>query len=544
MAILDTLITRLGFQVDSKGLDAASSRVEAFKNKMSNAGTKVAATGTLLTGVLVGLSKTLKDFDAAMNETQAALGDKGTAGAMKELREQAKQMGATTQFSAAQAAQAQSELAKAGYDVAKITSTLPGVLSLAAAGTLDMGEAAGITTSVLAGFGLQSEQAGHVSDVLAKGAASGRTTVAELGFALSKAAPAAKAMGVSIEETVAQIIALQDAGLSAEVAGTGLKSVMLILAKPTKEAEKAMTAMGVSTAQVAKMAKQGKITEIFKLLGKHNLDAAGAATIFGREMATQALTLVDATSKVNGLTEGLIKADGAAEQMATTKMQGLPGAIALLTSKIEGAIIALGDAGLTQVIIALADDIGALVDKFTGAPPILQKLVIAALALGPALIAVGMGMKVVAGGIALVETIKAASGAMAIFNAVMAANPVGLLIVAVGALIAALVAVIAYWDDIVAAFSSSYEFVAGKIKAVGEFFGIGGEGGLEAAPAAATVGGAQNSTTINNNANYTVGKMNVDARGGDSKEIAQNVGSRMRDQFQNTAQDFDSGVAY
>lgn len=545
MAILDTLITRLGFKVDTKGLKDAEKRVDAFKTKMKSAGDSAVQTGTLLTGALIGLGKVVLDFEKRMNGVQAALGDKGTAGAMKELRDQAKLMGATTAFSAVQAAEAQEELAKAGFSVQQITSALPGTLSLAAAGTLSMGEAAAITTSILAGYGFEVDQSARVSDVLAAAAASAKTDVSAMGFAFSKAAPAAKALGVEFETTAAMLAALQDAGLSAEIAGTGLKTVLFTLAKPSKEAEKAIQGMGISLAHFRDLVKQGKINEVFKLLAENGLDAAASATIFGKEMGGQALILAEATSKVDNLSSAYKQADGAAKQMAETKMQGLPGAFALLISKAEGAILALGDAGLTDVLIGLADGIGFVVGKFSEAPPFIQKMVIAALALGPALLAVGFAMKAIAGAIAFVQAIKAATGAMAIFNAVATANPIGIIIVAIGALIAALSALVIYWDDVVNAISSGWDWVKGAAGAVAGFFGFGDDegGAMAGAPAAASAPGA-NVANVQNTANYNVRNMNVDARGGDSKEIAQNVNGAIRDQFQNTANDFDSAIAY
>jgi TP901 family phage tail tape measure protein len=432
-----------------------------------------------------------------------------------------------------------------------------------------MGEAAAITTSILAGYGFEVDQSARVSDVLAAAAASAKTDVAAMGFAFSKAAPAAKALGLEFETTAAMLAALQDAGLGAEIAGTGLKSILFALADPSDKAAEAIQAMGINIDRFKRLVEEGKIAELFQLLGERGLDAGKAAQIFGREMGGQALILAGATDKIDGLNKAYRGAEGTAKRMADTKMQGLPGAFALLISRAEGLVLALGDAGLTTVLITIADAVGGFADALSGAPPILQQMVIGAVALGPALLALGFALKAAAiagtGFQAIMAVLAGAAGiatlakefflvakatnlwtaAQWLLNGALVANPIGLIVAGVALLIAGVIRLISVWDEMVAAFNRADGVISGTWNAVKTFFGFGDaspeSAGMAGAPPAAVVP-QPTVSSVTNTTSMRMGNVNVDARGGDSKEIAQNVGAAIRDQFQNTAQDFDSGV--
>ena len=129
-------------------------------------------------------------------------------------------MGRTTVHSATEAARGQAFLAQAGFDANEILSALPATLALATAGELDLASAADIASNVLSGFQMEANQTGRVADVLALAASKTNTSVLQLGSALAKAAPAAKAAGWSLEETTAAIGKLSDAGIQGEEAGT------------------------------------------------------------------------------------------------------------------------------------------------------------------------------------------------------------------------------------------------------------------------------------------------------------------------------------
>lgn len=184
-------------------------------------------------------------FEGALKEVQAVSG--ATDAQLQQLRETAKQAGLESGFSFTEAAQGLGELARATGDAETAIATLPPVLNLARAGGLEVAKAAEITTTTLTQFGLAAEEAGRVSDVLAQGANSSTASVEQLGNSLSYAAPLARQLGASLEDTVAIIAALADEGFRGERAGTALRNVFSALANPTSKFSKALDEAGIKT---------------------------------------------------------------------------------------------------------------------------------------------------------------------------------------------------------------------------------------------------------------------------------------------------------
>lgn len=370
------------------------SRVGDLRNKMASLSLPIIGFGALMGRTALGFEKNMNAVEAASN---------ASAKEMEALRASARKMGATTEFSASQAAGAQVELAKAGFNSVKILKTLPDVLSLASAGSLGMAEAAGIMTSTMAGFGLPAKEAARISDVLAMAAASAKTDVSQMGFALSKTASSAKAVGVPLETTVAILAALQDAGLEAGIAGTGLKGILLKMAAPAKEATKFLKQTGVSTKQLGEFMKKGDVVGLFEKLRANGISAGQAAKIFGLETANAALNFAASVPKIKKLNIALLNSAGAAKKMADIKMKGLPGAIKKLASAFESLILTLGEkGGFNDLIIKTAGFLIGLIDKLNAMNPNIIKLGtglgLAVVALVPLL----TGLKI---GIALFSTI-------------------------------------------------------------------------------------------------------------------------------------------
>jgi len=527
--VLDRLVTILGYEVDDKGLTDAQKRVEKFKGDLDKVAGQVAMAGAALTAGLALVGKNVLDFEKQMNALGAATN--ATDEDMLKLRNQAKELGRQTAFSASQAAEAQTELGKAGLSTTEILGTMNSVLALAAAGQLSMGEAAGITTSIMAAFKLETEDSAVVADVLAAAAASAKTTVSEMGFALSKAAPTAKALGLSLEETAAALAVMQNNGLKAEVAGTGLRTMLLKLSKPTNESKNALQEMGISAKFVADKMKEGKLNEVMERLGKANMSAAQASAIFGMEATSQALILASNTEELAKLEDAYEGAGGAAQRMADRQLKGLPGAVARVISKFEGLLLALGDAGLTKFLERAADGLGAFLDMLTNANPIIQGMMAFVLALGPALLGLAAIIKVVA-------------VAVGILNAAFFASPLGLITLGVLGLIAAITALAVFWDDIIESFTNGFKIIGGIFGKVSDFLGFGDTDIIanNTAPAGATTASPIISSNQQTNT-ASVGKIEINAPGADSREIAQNVSGAMRDQLQNTAQDLDSNFS-
>ena len=217
--------------------DIDSSGLESGLGKLKGIVTKGAAT--------LGIAKMAKDvvgvgksFEAGMSEVQAISGASGKD--LKALTDKAKEMGATTKFSATQSAEAMKYMAMAGWKTKDMVSGLGGVMNLAAASGEDLGTVSDIVTDALTAFGLKAQDSGHFADVLAKASSNSNTNVSMMGETFKYVAPLAGAMKYSVEDTATAIGLLANAGIKGSQAGTSLRSMMTRMVKPSKETAKAM----------------------------------------------------------------------------------------------------------------------------------------------------------------------------------------------------------------------------------------------------------------------------------------------------------------
>jgi TP901 family phage tail tape measure protein len=392
-------------------------------------------------------------FEASMNKVQA-MGDI-TGDSLGRLKAQALDLGAKTEFSAKQAADGMGEFASAGFTVDQIYAAMPGTMSLAAAGAMDVGTAAGISKDILGQFGLEAGTAGHLADVLAQAGADASGTLTDMANSLKYVGPQAKALGMSIEETTGTLVALDQAGIRGEQAGTSLRGVLASIVAPSKEASKELTSLGLAIADGnGKMLPFSSIMEQFKTkLPTSDVERANAVfKIFGRESGTAAQILIEKGGPaLDSFTDKLINSEGAAKRQAETLSQGLGGALERMKGSVETAGIALGEK-LAPTIISLAgfvedaaNKVGGFIDWFVKLPEPVQLGVIAVVAfgaaLGPLLIAVGS----VASGIGSIATVLpimggALSGASALVGVSTLALAgytagIGLAVLAIGTVI-------------------------------------------------------------------------------------------------------------
>ncbi len=229
-------------------------RIRSELQQTENAGVRL---GRVLSGIFsaaalgAGITQTIRTL-ASFEQTLATV--RGITGATEAqfvaLREEAQRLGATTRFSGTEAGEGLIFLSRAGFTAEESIAVLEPTLRLAQAGALGLGEAADISTNVLAGFGLQVDQATRVVDILALTSNSANTNVSQLGQALSFVAPVAASLGVSIEETSAAIGVLSDAGIQSTRAGTGLRRVLSSLINPTGEAADLIRSFGLNLEDV------------------------------------------------------------------------------------------------------------------------------------------------------------------------------------------------------------------------------------------------------------------------------------------------------
>ena len=405
--VIDRLVTVLGYKVDPKGLDAAKKRLESFRARADQIGRGMVIVGAALTGIGAAVARPILDFERGMNRLAAVSG--ATAEQMAALREQAIQLGGSTAFSASQAADAQLQLAQAGFSVGETMVALPHVLNLAAAGALEMGEAAALVTSQLRAYGFEVDQAQRVTDVLALTASSANTTVSELGPAFRQVAPVAAGLGLSIEDTAAAIGVLRNNGLQAEQAGTAVRNILVRLIAPTSAAASALdelgaegigsareelASLGVDADQIAQQMLSGDLVGAMRALGQAGLDPKRAADIFGVEGLAGGLALARQAAALEELRTKLNDSEGAAERMRLIMEAGLPGAVDSMKSAIETLMLRLGEAGLTDMLGRAAEAVRTIATAIAEAPAPLKKLMVGAIALGPALTGAGLALKV------------------------------------------------------------------------------------------------------------------------------------------------------
>lgn len=514
-------IAQLGFKVDTSGikdgitqldkLDEAGKRVtttsdtaggaidRSFRNSAGGVGVASGAVGGLATKLssVAGIAAaglgfaeiigTARDFEAAMNGVQEKLNVSGEA--LDEVREFALDMGATTAFSASQAVEAIDILAASGNDARESMALLPDVLNLAASSSLTLGQSADIVINALNQFGVGIEDSTRVVDLFAGVADSSGSSVEQLSSALQKVGPFANSLGVSMEETAAMIGVLADNGVKAELAGTGMASMIARLTNAAGDGADALEELGLSSDDFIRTTDDGSevfigFTDSIRLIESTGATATQRMRILGQEAGKSVVPAFNAgADAVDAMRESFGEAASAAEQ-AQTKLQGLPGALQTFTSTFKRFQLALADSGGTAIATKAVEGLTGVLKTATGfietakekieefedaatwrndpyatirsLVTILQDVVTF---IKPAITEVGVFVAALAamgaGQFAIVKTASAITGVVAAVRALgvaLAANPIGLAIAAIGASVYVIYdnwdGIVKWWDDL------------------------------------------------------------------------------------------------
>ncbi|WP_062359623.1 phage tail tape measure protein [Vreelandella aquamarina] len=331
----------------------------------------IAAVGAVAGGFSVGrLVTETAAFEQSLLGLQVVSG--ATASQMKELEDQSRSLGATSIFSAKQASDAQNFLAMAGFNVNEVLEATPGLLELAAAGSMDLASAADLASNVLGGMQMQVSELGRVNDVLAAAAAGSNTNIMQLGQAMSYAAPIAATAGISIEETAAAIGVLSDAGLQASRAGTGLLGLVRQLSKVTPQAAAALEGYGLSIADVN--IEQNGLLDVLSKLQQANIDTTDSFEIFGSEAGVAANILAAGAVRVNEFTGELELAEGTAKRAAMVLGSGLEGAMKSFGSAVGESTLQLGrDSGMSAALQDVINTATGVISVYNGMLPLFQE---------------------------------------------------------------------------------------------------------------------------------------------------------------------------
>lgn len=333
------------WDVTMKAKDLVTAPVRGILNLLRN---PVFQAGAAL-GISVGLADTIhtfQSFEAAMSQVEAISG--ATAAEMGKLTDKAREMGATTKFTATESAQAFNYMAMAGWEAEDMLGGIEGILNLAAASGTDLAQTSDIVTDALTAFGMQANEAGHFSDVLAAASSKSNTNVALMGETFKYAGAMAGTLGYSIEDVAMATGLMANAGIKGNMSGTALNSIFTRLSTNTNGATDALKDLGIAYFNANGSARDfGDIMKELRTATAGYTDeqkANLANTIAGTYAQKGFLAILNATEKdYEKLSAAVNNADGAAGRMAEIMMDNLDGAITLLQSATDGVKLSFGE---------------------------------------------------------------------------------------------------------------------------------------------------------------------------------------------------------
>lgn len=396
-----------------------------------------------------------EQFSASMSEVGAISG--ATAEQMELLEKTAREYGATTRFSASEAAQALKYMALAGWDANQSVESLGSVLDLAAAGNMDLAKASDIVTDYITAFGLSAKDSAHFADVMAYAMSHSNTNVEQLGEAYKNCASTAASMGYSLEEVTAVLMTMANAGVKGGEAGTTLNAIMTRLATDTKGCATQLHEMGIEIFDENDNLKS--LSEILELVsGAFNglsdkSDASLAKIIAGQNQYAGFQTILKGLSdsakeggqSFSDYTAALEKCDGTSKGMAKTMSDNLSGDLKTMQSAFEELALKIyedGETPLRNLVKTITNQGVPAIEKLIEN---IDKLVPIVVAAGTAFVSYKAAMGITSAVNTLVQTMKAldaatqgAAAAQGTLNAVQAANPAGLVAAALGLLIGGL----------------------------------------------------------------------------------------------------------
>ncbi len=358
-------------QAGVKGLEKVSG---AAAGKLLNLHTALASLGAFT--ALKDVVGTFADFDDTMRQVGAVSGAVGQQ--FEQMTALAKEMGATTRYTASDAAAGMKYLSMAGLDANESMAALPRTLQLAAAAGMDLGRAADIVTNIMTGYGKTAEELGQVNDTLVATFTSSNTSLDELGTAFSYVGPIAKELGLEFNETAASLGLLANAGYKGEKGGAALRNILATLIAPTTNMGKLFDKLGVDTEELG--VNMADSANALKSLGVEIKDSSGnirpmkeiladlqkglaeipdaadrsavILNIFGKRAGpAMAAMLGQGSAALGELKEKIDGLEGIAGDVADQMESGLGGAIRALKSAWEGLRIALGE-GIGKTVTA------------------------------------------------------------------------------------------------------------------------------------------------------------------------------------------------
>lgn len=371
-----------GAQAFGNDLDRVGKQFQGMSDKGKQASTEVGQGLALVGGAILGVVATavakFAEFDKAMSEVNAVT--QTSAENQAALRQAALDAGAATVYSATEAAQAEVSLAKAGVQTADIIGGgLTGALSLAAAGQVNVADAADTAATAMTQFGLSGSKIPHVADLLAAGAGKAQGGVDDLSLALKQSGLVASQFGLSVDDTVGALSAFASAGLIGSDAGTSFKQALLSLANPSVQASDALKQYNIHAYDA-----QGNFVGLTNLAGQLKTNMAGAtqaqrdqalATIFGTDAIRVANVLYNEGAE--GIQEWTDKVNdsGYAARQAAELQNNLAGDVEKLGGSFDTAFIQTG-AAANDILRQMVQGVTELVNAYGALPQPLQAAIL------------------------------------------------------------------------------------------------------------------------------------------------------------------------
>ena len=511
LAELEVQLRNVNAELARAPFDAYAEKANKIGGTITKVGEAIMPASMATIGLGTAAVKTAANFDTSMSQVQATMGltkdstsklNGETVNTMDALSKLARTMGKDTKFSASEAADAINILAMAGMDTDDIYSALPATLNLAAAGNIGIAQAADYATGIMSGFGMKTEDASKVADVLAVTASSAKGSVSDFGAGLAQAAGQASITGQSFEDTATALGILGNHNISAAEGGNMLQRVLKNLYQPTSTAKDALDALGVSAYDSEGKARplQDVLTDLRGKLGE--LSEEDYNSVMGQIFDTASLRganflIQDSGEAFDNLRAKIGGASGAAEKMAEVQQDNLQGQLTILKSQLEELAISFGELlmpKIREVVGKIQDFVDKLNNMDEGQKQAIIRIGLVVAAAGPLLVALGK-MIIFTGQVStqignMVEWYTKAGGASGILAKAQTGlssafsfltSPIGIVIGVIAVLVAAFIhlwrtnedfrnAVIAIWERIKGAFQ---EFVGGiqeRLSAMGISF--------------------------------------------------------------------------
>ncbi|XZE56093.1 phage tail tape measure protein [Planctomycetaceae bacterium SH139] len=422
-----------------QGLRSAQRHLQDFGNSARLIGGQLLGMGTTAATPMAISAAVFANFDDAIRSVRAVT--QASSRDFERLRDRAKELGASTSFSATQVANLMTELGRTGFNPSQIVEMTGAVMDLARATGTEATMASGIMAATIRQFGLQAEDATRVADSLTAAANKSFNSVESLGEALKYAAPVAADANMQLEDTLAILGSLGNMGIQGSDAGTSLRR---LLTRSGAQAKKFQQVFGVATLDAA-----GNVRPLVDVLGDVAEATANLGTgerarrfqeVFGLLGITSASAIGKSVTNTRELYEQLVNASGAAANTAKEMDAGIGGAFRILKSAAEGVAIAFGEAiekPLQRAAEAISGTLSAVIrwiETHHEAAKSIAKVVLTVLAVGAALVGLGVAFgaagSIIGGFLAVLSLVGATFSAIGIVLGTLL-SPLGLAIAAV-----------------------------------------------------------------------------------------------------------------